>query len=73
MTFKDFFEFTPIQNKIISAIGNKGKSVNSNMEMSMQEIEVIKAQNRRTEVYNLAHVILEDLKEGWQLRRFALS
>ena len=39
----------------------------------MQEIEVIKAQNRRTEVYNLAHVILEDLKEGWQLRRFALS
>ncbi|HHX24048.1 MAG TPA: hypothetical protein GX723_08580 [Thermoanaerobacterales bacterium] len=64
VTFKDFFEFTPIQNKIISAIGNKGKSVNSNMEMSMQEIEVIKAQNRRTEVYNLAHVILEDLKRG---------
>ena len=25
--FKDFFEFTPIQNKIISAIGNKGKAL----------------------------------------------
>lgn len=63
--FKDFFDLTPIQQKILFALGDKARITNSDVTSKMQEITGIKAQNRRTEVYKLAHVILEDInKEG---------
>lgn len=62
--FKEFYEFSPIQQKILNALGNKAGIVNSDLTSKMKRIRVIKAQNRRTEIMSLAQVILEDLRGG---------
>ena len=62
--FEEFFDITPIQQKIIQALGSKAKLSNSDLKPKMKKVSVIKAQNRRTEVYNLAYTIIEDLKKG---------
>ncbi len=63
--FREFYELTPIQQKILSALGDKAKADNLDLAPKMKEIKVIKAQNRRTEIMILAQVILEDLWEGF--------
>lgn len=62
--FKEFYSLSPIQQKIVDALGDKAVLSNSKLESNMKEIRVVRAHNRRTEVVNLAQVILEDLGEG---------
>lgn len=62
--FNEFYAFTPIQQKILSALGEKAKITNRGLQPRVQEIKIVKAQNHRTEIMNLAHVITEDLEDG---------
>jgi len=63
--FKEFYNLSPIQLKILSALGHKAKTSNSDLTFKMKQIKVIKAHNRRTEIIKLAQVILEDLQKGF--------
>ncbi|NLZ52623.1 MAG: hypothetical protein GX892_05665, partial [Thermoanaerobacteraceae bacterium] len=63
--FKEFYNLSPIQQKILSILGKKAVISNSDLGPEMKQIKVIKAHNRRAEVIKLAQVILEDLQEGF--------
>lgn len=62
--FRDFYKLSPIQKKIIEALGPKAQVTNSKLIRKMKDITVARAQDRRTEVYLLAHTIIEDLNSG---------
>lgn len=70
--FKEFYNFSPIQQKILSALGEKAAISNSELAYNMKQIKVIKAHNRRTEIVKLAQVILEDLQEGFLLQNLCV-
>lgn len=63
--FKEFYELSPIQQKILRALDKKTAISNSELTSKMKEIRVVKAPNRRAEVIKLAQVILEDFQEGF--------
>lgn len=62
--FKEFYYLSPIQQKIINALGEKAKISNSDLTSKMRQIKVVKSPNRRAEIVKLAQVILEDLQKG---------
>ncbi len=62
--FKEFHKFSIIQEKILEALGSKIKITDSDLTVNMRQVKAVKAQNRRTEIINLAHVILQDLQDG---------
>jgi ATP-dependent helicase/DNAse subunit B len=62
--FREFYELSPIQQKILDALDDKARTTNSDLISKMKKIKVIKAQNRRTEIMLLAQTIVEDLGGG---------
>jgi len=64
IVFKDFFYLNTIQKKITDALGDRFESVNSPLRPCINSATIIAAQDRKTEVYNLAHEILKDISEG---------
>lgn len=62
--FVNFYGFTPIQKQILGAIQDKVKIYNKPLMSEVKEVKIIKARDRKTEVWRLAQEILKDLEKG---------
>lgn len=62
--FNDFYELSVIQKKIIDALEEKAKLFNSTPMIEPKKMHIVKARDRKTEVWALAHRILEDIDLG---------
>lgn len=70
--FRNFYGFTPIQQEIIDALGNKAKVLDDSLNVKLKNIEIVKAQDRKSEVWNLAHKIKEDLSSGFKVDKICI-
>jgi ATP-dependent helicase/DNAse subunit B len=62
--FKEFYNFSTIQKKIIRNLGHKAEICDTKMGFNINKITVVHALDRKTEAWNLAHTILDDLNNG---------
>lgn len=72
IVFRNFYGFTTVQQKIINALGNRAKVIDDPLNIKLQDIEIVKAQDRKTEVWNLAHKINEDLSNGFKADKICI-
>jgi len=70
--FREFYDLSPIQQKIISQLGNKAEVSNSKLATNIKQIKVVRAGNRRTEIVNLSQEILNDLRAGFLLHKLCI-
>lgn len=70
--FSNFYGFTPIQQKIIDALGDRASVIDDSLNVRVQNIEVAKARDRRTEVWNLFCKIEKDLASGIEPSRMCV-
>lgn len=70
--FVDFYDITKIQLNLMAKVDPKALQENDPLISNINRLYVYEAWDRTTEVYNLAHQILKDIKQGLKCEDMAI-